>query len=43
MASGYPDHKSQWSLIQEKGYHFLPKPFELKALLKTLQAVLRNG
>jgi PAS domain S-box-containing protein len=34
FSSGYSDHKSQWPKIQEKGYHFLEKPYALADLLR---------
>jgi len=42
LTSGYTDHKSQWPLIQEKGYQFLQKPYTLTELLRTLRSVLRK-
>jgi CheY-like chemotaxis protein len=41
LSSGYTDHKSQWPLIQEKGYRFLQKPYTLTELLTVLREVLR--
>ena len=41
LSSGYTDHKSQWPLIQEKGYRFLQKPYTLTELLTVLRDVLR--
>jgi len=33
LTSGYADQRSQWSLIREKGFGFLRKPFGLAELL----------
>lgn len=42
LSSGYTDHKSQWPLIQERGYTFLQKPYTLTELLSVLRSVLRK-
>ncbi|MEW5802569.1 MAG: PAS domain S-box protein [bacterium] len=34
LISGYPDQKSQWATIQERGYPFIPKPLALIDLLR---------
>ena len=34
LCSGYTDQKSQWETIQEKGYPFLQKPFNITDLLR---------
>lgn len=36
FSSGYLDDKSQWEMIQKKGYKFLQKPYELKELLSAI-------
>lgn len=40
LNSGYMDHKSQWPLIEEKGWPFMQKPYSLAELLKKLRDVL---
>ncbi len=40
LSSGYTDHKSQWTEIQEKGYSYLQKPYTVYKLLKTLTEIL---
>ncbi|MBN2201060.1 response regulator [bacterium] len=40
FSSGYTDTKSQWKIIEEKGYPFLQKPYSLDHLLKTVHEVL---
>ncbi|MBN2029078.1 PAS domain S-box protein [bacterium] len=40
LSSGYTDHKSQWPLIQEKGYQFLEKPYTLFGLLGAIQEAI---
>jgi two-component system, cell cycle sensor histidine kinase and response regulator CckA len=40
FASGYPDMKSQWSVIREKKYNYLQKPFTLQELLKAVKNAL---
>lgn len=42
LSSGYTDHKSQWPLIQEKGFRFLQKPYTLTDLLSVLREVLEK-
>jgi len=37
ISSGYTDRKSQWSVIREKGYTFLQKPYSLMDLLQVLR------
>jgi PAS domain S-box-containing protein len=37
LTSGYTDSKSQWSIINKKGYHFIQKPYALTDLLKALK------
>ena len=37
LCSGYTDQKSQWETIQEKGYPFLQKPFNISDLLRKVQ------
>ncbi len=41
LSSGYTDHKSQWPVIQEKGYQFLEKPYTLFALLGAVQQAIQ--
>jgi len=33
LSSGYTDQKSQWPMIEERGYRFLQKPYSLPELL----------
>lgn len=40
ISSGYTDQKSQWPLIQEKGYPFLQKPYAYTDLLKAVSKAL---
>lgn len=40
FSSGYLDDKSQWEMIQQKGFKFLQKPYELNELLSAIKEVL---
>jgi len=40
VSSGYTDQKSQWPVIQEKGFRFLQKPYSLVDLLGTINELL---
>jgi len=40
LNSGYMDLRTQWPLIEEKGWPFLQKPYTLAELLKKLRKVL---
>jgi len=40
LCSGYTDQKSQWNVIQEKGYPYLQKPYSIKKLLRTVKQIL---
>jgi len=42
LSSGYTDHKNQWPVIQEKGYRFLQKPYNLRELLKTIRSTMQK-
>jgi len=41
LTSGYANGKSQWPKICELGLRFLPKPFELVELLRSVKAALK--
>jgi ActR/RegA family two-component response regulator len=40
ICSGYLDDKSNFLAIQEKGYKFIQKPFEITNMLKTIRQIL---
>jgi two-component system, cell cycle sensor histidine kinase and response regulator CckA len=40
LSSGYTDHKSQWTVIQNRRYPFIHKPFSLYDLLKTVKEMI---
>jgi len=40
FTSGYTDERSCWSVITERGYHFLQKPFDLRELLTAVEQAL---
>ena len=40
ISSGYVDEKSQWPVIQKKGFPFLPKPYTATELLRSVRNVL---
>ena len=42
LTSGYSDEQSQYEIINEKGYRFLQKPYEIAVLLQTVKEVLKN-
>jgi len=42
MTSGYAGEKSKWSVIEERGFHFLQKPYTTEELLNTIKAVLNH-
>lgn len=37
LSSGYTDQKSQWPVIEERGYRFLQKPYSLTDLLNAVR------
>jgi two-component system, cell cycle sensor histidine kinase and response regulator CckA len=41
LSSGYSDQKSQWETIQEKGYHFIQKPYKITDLLKVIKEIMK--
>jgi len=43
LSSGYTDVKSQWPVIQKKGFPFLQKPYTLADLLQTVKRVVSLG
>jgi PAS domain S-box-containing protein len=43
LSSGYADEKSQWPVIREKGYRFLPKPYYLADLLRAVLAAIAEA
>jgi len=42
LTSGYTDQKSQWSIIREKGYRFIQKPYGLTDLLRVVREVIEK-
>lgn len=40
FASGYMDVESQWPYIQEKGFRFIQKPYEIPDLLRTVREAM---
>jgi PAS domain S-box-containing protein len=43
MTSGYLENRSQWSLIQERSFNFVHKPYTLSALLRALRKAIMQG
>jgi PAS domain S-box-containing protein len=43
LSSGYTDHKSQWPIISEKGFHYLEKPYFLRDLLRAVKRAMEAG
>ena len=41
LTSGYIDQKSQWHIIQKKGYPFLEKPYDVMTLLTAIKKALK--
>jgi signal transduction histidine kinase len=41
LSSGYSDRKLQWSMIQERGFRFLKKPYAFKDLLNEVGNALK--
>lgn len=42
LCSGYLDEKSQWPIIQKKGYRFLKKPYDITELLTAVKEVIQK-
>jgi len=42
MNSGYTNQKSQWPIIREKGFQFLPKPYSLVDLLQAVREGIKT-
>lgn len=40
LSSGYTEHTSHWYKIQERGFQFLPKPYDYDGLLRMVQSVV---
>jgi signal transduction histidine kinase/CheY-like chemotaxis protein len=40
LCSGYPDDKSKWSAIQQRGFRFLQKPYSIHELLKAVSETM---
>lgn len=43
LCSGYTDNKSQWKIIQQRGYRFLEKPYTLGNLLSVVRDVFSSA
>ncbi|MBA7704875.1 Blue-light-activated protein [subsurface metagenome] len=42
LSSGYTDHKSQWPVIEERGFRFLQKPYGLTDLLRAIREAIEQ-
>lgn len=42
FTSGYMDAESQWSVIREKGFKFLQKPYEIAEILRMIRVCLNS-
>jgi two-component system cell cycle sensor histidine kinase/response regulator CckA len=42
LTSGYTDQRACWSTAQERGYHFLQKPFEFQELVAAVEQALAD-
>ncbi|MEW5803296.1 MAG: PAS domain S-box protein [bacterium] len=42
LASGYPDQKSEWASIREKGFRFVQKPYALTDLLRSVRELIES-
>ena len=40
LTSGYTDQKSQWSVIRERGFRFLQKPYPIPNLLRAIRRAI---
>ncbi len=40
LCSGYADERVRWALIEQEGFHFLPKPYPTAALLQAVREAL---
>jgi PAS domain S-box-containing protein len=40
LCSGYTDERSHWNTIENRGFHFLQKPYPLAALLRSVRQIL---
>ena len=43
LTSGYVRDDLQWSIIQEKGYYFMEKPYRIKDLLRNLRTIIESN
>jgi PAS domain S-box-containing protein len=43
LSSGYTDQKLQWSVIRERGFRFLQKPYTLPDLLRAIKEAIKSG
>ncbi len=43
LSSGYADQKVRWSMIRERGFRFLEKPYSLPDLLRAIREVMEQG
>ena len=43
LSSGYTDQKSQWAIIEERGFAFLQKPFNIGTLGRIVYDVIDKG
>jgi DNA-binding NtrC family response regulator len=42
LSSGYTDHKSQWPVIEGRGFRFLQKPYGLTDLLRAIKGAIKQ-
>jgi PAS domain S-box-containing protein len=40
LSSGYADERARWNKIEDRGYHFLQKPYPVDTLLHTVRHIL---
>jgi len=43
LTSGYMDDKSQWSIICQRGFRFLQKPYPLSVLIQAVKETIKTG
>jgi signal transduction histidine kinase len=42
LSSGYADERARWSIIEDRGYRFLQKPYPVASLLRTVHHILAS-